>query len=129
MRSFKRLSDFLDRASIDVAALMVLTPLPGTALWQRMQDEGRVIYRNYPEDWEKFDTTQVVFVPRKMTVDELARGYQYLVSKRFSRRKVAYGFLRTLAGTRSLMASVLALGLNKGNRYFKVHSRDFDSFC
>ncbi len=49
-----------------------MTPYPGTALYQRMRAAGRMLH----EDWDRYDTRQVVFTPQGMTAAQLESGYR-----------------------------------------------------
>lgn len=59
-------------AAIDLPRFAVLTPFPGTPLFRRLDAEGRILHR----DWEQYDGQHVVFQPRQMSVQELARGHE-----------------------------------------------------
>jgi radical SAM superfamily enzyme YgiQ (UPF0313 family) len=56
---------------IETATFHILTPYPGTALFERMQAQGRIVHR----DWDLYDTRHVVFETRGMTAEELETGY------------------------------------------------------
>jgi radical SAM superfamily enzyme YgiQ (UPF0313 family) len=56
---------------IETATFHILTPYPGTALYQRMEAEGRILHR----DWDLYDTRHVVFETRGMRAFELEAGY------------------------------------------------------
>ena len=49
----------------------MLTPLPGTALYERYNREGRIFDR----DWSKYDGKHVVFKPNRMTPEQLQEGF------------------------------------------------------
>src|SRR2546430_16833564 len=49
-----------------------MTPYPGTGLYQRMHAAGRMLH----DDWDRYDTRQVVFEPRGMTAAQLEAGYR-----------------------------------------------------
>ncbi|MBN1757449.1 MAG: B12-binding domain-containing radical SAM protein [Chitinispirillaceae bacterium] len=42
---------------LDILNVMVLTPLPGTRLWKTMEEQGRLVVRNFPRDWKYFTLT------------------------------------------------------------------------
>ena len=67
---FLRTARFAVEAAIDLPRFAIVTPFPGTALYQRLVAEGRILTRN----WELYDGQHVVFQPARMTVDELQRG-------------------------------------------------------
>jgi radical SAM superfamily enzyme YgiQ (UPF0313 family) len=56
---------------IETATFHIMTPYPGTALHDRMAAAGRMRHRN----WNLYDTRHVVFQPRRMTAEQLERGY------------------------------------------------------
>jgi len=54
---------FIEDADIPFSMINILTPLPGTKLWQRLQDEGRIAEK----DWGKYNGEAVCFKPQKTT--------------------------------------------------------------
>jgi len=60
----------IDRG-IETATFHILTPYPSTALYRRMDAEGRLLHR----DWDRYDTRHVVHRPRSMTPTQLEEGY------------------------------------------------------
>ena len=70
---FKRITDFLLDIDLDLAEFTVLTPFPGTPVFDDFKKEGRILH----EDWRKYNAEQVVYQPAKMTPEELQKGYQY----------------------------------------------------
>jgi radical SAM superfamily enzyme YgiQ (UPF0313 family) len=72
--------EFLARTKLPTMALHVLTPYPGTRIYQRFKDQGRII--SY--DWSHYDHHTVVFQPKNMTPQELAEGHHYVQSEFYS---------------------------------------------
>src|SRR4030066_370605 len=72
--------DFLARTKLPTMALHVLTPYPGTRIYQRFKDQGRII----SHDWRHYDHNTVVFQPKNMTPQELAEGHHYVQSEFYS---------------------------------------------
>ena len=72
--------DFLARTRLPTMALHVLTPYPGTRLYRRFKEQGRII----SDDWSHYDHRTVVFQPRNMTPEELAAGHRYVQSEFYS---------------------------------------------
>jgi radical SAM superfamily enzyme YgiQ (UPF0313 family) len=68
---FDQFLEFAERNHIEGAFLPVLTPFPGTRVYRRLKEEGRIL----TEDWSKYDMATVVFRPRRMTVDQLQEGF------------------------------------------------------
>src|SRR5271157_4139535 len=72
--------EFLARNKLPTMALHVLTPYPGTRLYQRFNDQGRII----SHDWSHYDHHTVVFQPKNMTPQELAEGHYHVQSEFYS---------------------------------------------
>ena len=68
---FERTVEWAIEQGIETATFHILTPYPGTALYRRMETEGRILHRN----WELYDTRHVVYRPQGITVEELEAGY------------------------------------------------------
>jgi radical SAM superfamily enzyme YgiQ (UPF0313 family) len=76
---FERTLAFLEKAGVDVASIGSLTPFPGTPIFRKLEEEGRIL----SHDWSKYNArTDVVFRPRLMTPDQLQAGVEW-VTKRF----------------------------------------------
>ena len=68
---FDRTVEWAIKQGIETATFHILTPYPGTALYQRMEAKGRMLHR----DWDFYDTRHVVFRTVGMSADELEAGY------------------------------------------------------
>jgi radical SAM superfamily enzyme YgiQ (UPF0313 family) len=68
---FDRTVNWAVGQGIETATFHIMTPYPGTALFERMDTQGRVVHR----DWDRYDTRHVVFAPRGMTPAQLEDGY------------------------------------------------------
>lgn len=68
---FDRTVEWAIDNGVETATFHILTPYPGTALFQRMEAEGRLLHRN----WELYDTRHVVFRTRVMAAETLEAGY------------------------------------------------------
>ncbi len=60
---------FAKRLGIATVQFMLLTPLPGTPVFENIRDEGRLL----SEDWGYFDGHHVVFAPKGMTSLQLQK--------------------------------------------------------
>lgn len=54
----------------------ILTPYPGTPVYQQFQDENRMLV----PDWEQYDMMNVTFEPRNMSAWELQNEFYYAVT-------------------------------------------------
>jgi radical SAM superfamily enzyme YgiQ (UPF0313 family) len=50
----QQIADAANRYGLDAVGVSLLTPLPGTRLWDKMEEEGRIIANNFPEDWKYY---------------------------------------------------------------------------
>ena len=102
---FERTIEFVLDSKIDSGQFTILTPLPGTRLYNRLRQEGRLLYTNYPDNWKHYDFTEAVFRPKQMTPDELEEGvcqiYKHTTSRLKSLKRAFISFMRTrnLPGT------------------------------
>ena len=60
---FDKTLDALNELGIDRAEFSILTPLPGTPFYYKMEKEGRILTK----DWSQYTQTRVVFQPKNMT--------------------------------------------------------------
>ena len=56
---FERTVAWAVEQGIETATFHILTPYPGTALFPRMEAEGRLLHH----DWDRYDTRHVVYRP------------------------------------------------------------------
>ncbi len=107
---------YIMSSSIDVTQASVMTPLPGTRIFDKMKAEGRLLCRSFPNDWQHFHFSDVVFSPSRMTAEELARetdlAYRRFCNMNYLRRR----FVRTWWNTRSLRSAVWAWNSNLNYR-------------
>jgi radical SAM superfamily enzyme YgiQ (UPF0313 family) len=82
---FKRTVDWGVRNSITTSTYHVLTPYPGTRLFETMEAEGRITTR----DWDLYDTRRVVFRPVGMTPAALEAGYWWAYKNFYSWSNIA----------------------------------------
>ena len=71
---------FLMKNKISTASFNVLTPYPGTKVYEQFKEEGRLL----TTDWKYYDHKTVVFKPKHMTPYELQEGKTW-VKKEFSK--------------------------------------------
>jgi radical SAM superfamily enzyme YgiQ (UPF0313 family) len=64
---FQKTLEFAKNIKIDLAQFAILTPYPGTAVYNRLMEQNRIF--NF--DWEKYDAGNAVFKPLRMTAERL----------------------------------------------------------
>jgi hypothetical protein len=93
-----------------------LTPLPGTRLFTRLQEERRLIYTDFQADWNRYDMTQVVHRPENMSAAELATSILRCNLRLYSWPVMLKKACRTLMTTRNPIAAMFAFQSNVNYR-------------
>ena len=89
---FDQTVDFLEECGVQNATFNILTPFPGTALFRRLEAEGRILTR----DWRKYNgRAHVVYLPRQMSCEELLEGFQRAVRRFYSVGSIRRRLLRS----------------------------------
>ena len=68
---FRRTVDWAISQGLETATFHILTPYPGTPLYDRMVAENRIITDN----WDLYDTRHVVYRPARISPERLESGY------------------------------------------------------
>ena len=105
---FLKTAEFAVQAGIDLPRFAVVTPFPNTALYKRLEAEGRILTKN----WELYDGQHVVFRPAKLTVQELQQGTEAAWKHAYSFRSIARRISRSPAPW------PVRLGTNLGYRFY-----------
>jgi radical SAM superfamily enzyme YgiQ (UPF0313 family) len=81
---FARTVEWIEAVRLECATFHILTPYPGTPLFRQLESEGRLLHRN----WDLYDTSHVVFKPKRMSPEELEAGYSWSYRTLFSHRSI-----------------------------------------
>lgn len=104
--------NFIKRSRVDAVQPTILTPFPGTKLYERFEENNRLLFTDYPEDWARYDWSDVVFKPALMTREELKKTMLKCWHSLGNGRTVFAKFLKTLYYTKSLETSLAMLNIN-----------------
>jgi len=99
---------------VDIMQITNLTPLPGTKLYKRWLEEGRIHATNYPQDWERYTFVETVYDPAKMTAQRLDEMIYEMRLAAANEPWVWKRTLKTLLRTRSIPTSVFVHQTNAG---------------
>jgi radical SAM superfamily enzyme YgiQ (UPF0313 family) len=69
--TFRQAMDFAKNEGLFIAAFNHITPFPGTPLYNRMRDEGRLLYDAWWND-DRYRYNMIPFQPTQMSANELA---------------------------------------------------------
>jgi len=116
---FEKTFDFVESAKIDMPDAMLLTPFPGSPLFNRLEKENRILTKN----WALYDYRHVVFQPKHMTPEELYKGTRRVVKEfhRIHKMLIRWTRLPKLSFTLATITSVIGMDVSRKIWY----KRDF----
>ena len=78
---FGEIFEFVRDSGLHEVQVTILTPFPGTPLYDRLADEGRILE---PRNWKKCTLFDINYIPAQMSTEQLAQGFRALVSRLYS---------------------------------------------
>ena len=82
--TFRDTLDWIVKNKIETVTSHILTPYPGTKLYDRMKEEGRIL----TDDLSLYNTAHVVYKPADITPEDLYKGYLWMYKKVYSFRNI-----------------------------------------
>jgi len=110
--SLLTLPEQVEYLGVNIVRYAILTPVPGSELYNRLNDEGRII----TTDWAKYTQNKAVFQPKNMTPQELEEVYQ-----KIWRTSYKLGKILKRANNAPLGNRVILLGANLGFKYVSTN--------
>ena len=99
---YKALADYLVHSGIDMFQISILTPLPGTDLMEEIITSDRLIYKDFPKDWDKYRFSYVVHKPKEIALETIYASDNYIKSRLYSFPTYPIRLLKSLFSLRSL---------------------------
>ena len=99
-------AEYMIRSGIDVMQTTVLTPLPGTRLFERYRKEGRLLYTEFPKDWDHYDMTEVIHKPGSIEPKALAEEMDALNDRMYAWPVLMRKAVQTLWRTRDVITTI-----------------------
>jgi radical SAM superfamily enzyme YgiQ (UPF0313 family) len=78
---FEQVFEFVRDSGLHEVQVTILTPFPGTPLYERLAGEGRLLE---PKNWKKCTLFDINYEPKRMSVEQLADGFRKLVVRLYS---------------------------------------------
>jgi radical SAM superfamily enzyme YgiQ (UPF0313 family) len=92
-----KIAETANSYGVDFLNVLILTPLPGTRLWKKMEEEGRILADRFPDDWKYYTLTLPVgrykHFSRESILDELNECVRSFYSVRGIVRRVGRNIL------------------------------------
>ncbi|MFB0553489.1 MAG: radical SAM protein [Phycisphaerae bacterium] len=118
--SLRRLADFISESTIDATSVKPLTPFPGTRLYERLKQEGRLLDDHY---WLEDPYPIFTFQPKKLSLQELAEATLDFLDMYNPLNSTGY-FMRSYRLTKSVRASFMAFLVNiSDNHIYRKYIR------
>ncbi|MCG6910336.1 MAG: B12-binding domain-containing radical SAM protein [Deltaproteobacteria bacterium] len=112
-RYYKDLADFMVDSGIDMFQISILTPLPGTDLMDQMNKENRLIYSDFPADWDKYRFSYVVHKSDNTNLDRVYVADNYIKKRLYAFPTYPIRMIKSLARLKNLKKFYAAYMLNK----------------
>ncbi len=104
-QTIKNRTQYLIDSDIDAMQATILTPLPGTPLFNRMKKDGRIIYDNFPEDWARYDFVEVVYEPVLMSAEQLTDSVYEAWNTLYESKRLKRKFIKALKTTKNSISA------------------------
>jgi radical SAM superfamily enzyme YgiQ (UPF0313 family) len=129
---YRQLAKFLIHSGIDVVQMAILTPLPGTVFMGQMEKEDRLLYTNFPADWDKYRLSYVVRKPEGVAPETIYIGDNYVKNRIYSFPWNQYRILKSFLSMRNPRNFYAVYRFNKalkkswqGSHYFRKYPVKF----
>jgi radical SAM superfamily enzyme YgiQ (UPF0313 family) len=130
---YREFARYLFQSGIDVCQISLLTPLPGTQLFEKMEKEERLLFTDFPEDWDKYRLSRIVHRLKGVTEEEVYAGDNLIKRHIYSPIPLAVRMLRSLVSLGDFITFFSVYKFNKALKkswkksyYYRYFSDKFD---
>jgi radical SAM superfamily enzyme YgiQ (UPF0313 family) len=100
--------EFLTRSKAAFFQACVMTPYPGTPVFNKLRTEGRIL----TDDWTRYDASKVIIRPENLSPEALLDGYNKIKWHFYSNKSILH---RAYPNAKiGFYEALLYLSLNKG---------------
>lgn len=111
-QSMRRKTRFICRNRIDVMQTTIMTPLPGTRLFERARREDRLVYTDFPKDWQRYHMFEYTYKLPGLEKEEFTNQMKKCINMIFSKWTLSKKFLKTTLHTRRPLEGIGAYVVN-----------------
>ncbi len=112
--SIRETYEFIYRNRIPIPRFYILTPIPGTALFKELKQEGRML----TEDLKMFDGTRCVHIPKRIDPEKLTEMYWWLNNKVFSLKSIFHRTIFNSVLWKNPAMLLFSIGINFHYRHY-----------
>lgn len=123
---YKQLSKFMFRSGIDSFQVSILTPLPGTALMEQFEQEDRIMYKNFPEDWDKYRMSYLVYRPDETSAETIYAGDNYIKNRLYTFPRFQMRLLKSFLSLKGRYPFYSLYMMNKALKKSWMNSHYYD---
>lgn len=75
--TFEELYEFIESTSLYATNITMITPFPGTKMYEKLKTENRII----ADDWSKYNGFEMTISPQNMSIEEFEEGFEKLTQR------------------------------------------------
>ena len=125
---YKELADYLAHSGIDMFQISILTPLPGTDLMEEIITGDRLIYKDFPKDWDKYRFSYVVHKPKEIALETIYAADNYIKSRLYSFPTYPIRLLKSLFSLRNLKKVYATYKFNQALKLSWQNAHYYDKY-
>ena len=91
--TIRKTIDFALKVPLDDISVSMMTPFPGSKLYQIASDYG-----TFDNDWRKMNELDIVFVPKGLTKEDLRRYSKELLKRFYLRPRIMFNYIKRTMG-------------------------------
>ena len=118
---FNKIYSYAKKSNIDIPTIAFSTPFPGTRLEERLKKQNRLVYRNFPNDWQYYNIgNRAMYDTRVFTRKKMNQKMKQTIDKMFSIPAVIGRGLYSFLYSRNpiILASVIKGNMSYRTRHF-----------
>ena len=104
--------DFIKDSSADSYQCTILTPLPGTVLFERLNEQKRIVLNDYPADWQHYDGSKATINMPNMSPEEIDLNVHEIWLSLYNKEAMRRKMFRTLWNTKSFRTAYWSYATN-----------------
>ncbi len=129
---YQKFAEFLIKSDIDIFQITFLTPLPGTDFIEQLKKEDRLLFTNYPSDWNKYRFSYIVHQLNGSTPDLIYTASNYIKKRIYSFPVYHLRLLKSFFNIKNIKNWFVIYKINQGykkgwkqSHYYSKYPSDF----
>lgn len=114
--TFQLTLDWIVKNKIETVTSHILTPYPGTILYDKLKKENRII----TDDFSKYNTAFVVYKPKNISEEDLYKGYLWIYNQIYSLKNI----IKRMPDAKEQRAAYLTFNL-----FYRKYGKITDFIC